>query len=53
MKDPDDERLWALCEQAANESDPEKVVAIAKEMNLLLQKKIQNRTNPPDQQKAG
>ena len=34
MRNPDEERFWALCELAANESDPAKVVAIAKGMNL-------------------
>ncbi len=36
MPCPYDDLLWSLCEQAANEPDPDKVVQIAKEINRIL-----------------
>lgn len=36
MKSKDNELWWQLCELAASEEDPEKVIAIAKAINHLL-----------------
>jgi hypothetical protein len=33
------ELWWKLCEQAANEQDPEKLLELAKEINRLLEEK--------------
>jgi hypothetical protein len=33
------ERWWMLCEQAANEQNPERLMALVKEINDLLEKK--------------
>jgi len=36
MMDPDEKLCWELCELAAIEQDPEKVLAIAREIRRLL-----------------
>ena len=33
------ERWWILCEQAANEKDPERLMDLVREINDLLEKK--------------
>jgi hypothetical protein len=40
---------WKLCEQATNEQNPEKVVALAKEINQLLdlkEKRLRENSSP-------
>jgi hypothetical protein len=39
MEEGKKERWWELCERAANEQDPERLVALAKEINQLLEEK--------------
>jgi hypothetical protein len=39
MEDEKNEPWWKLCEQAANEQDPEKLLALAKEIHRLLEEK--------------
>ena len=39
MQGTNKERWWILCEQAANEQDPERLMALVKEINDLLGKK--------------
>ena len=39
MKGPDRERWHYLCEQAAIEQDPELLLELIKEINLLLEEK--------------
>jgi len=39
MKGDKKERWMELCEQAADEQDPEKLLALAKEINDLLEEK--------------
>ena len=41
MKGHTAERWWALCEQAATERDPEKLLELATEINRLLEQKEQ------------
>jgi hypothetical protein len=36
------ERWWLLCEQAAVEQDPEKLLELTKEINRLLEEKERN-----------
>jgi hypothetical protein len=36
------ERWWVLCEQAAVEQDPEKLLELTKEINRLLEEKERN-----------
>jgi hypothetical protein len=44
------ERWMQLCEQAANEQDPEKLMKLIAEINRLLDAKQQRiKGNPPDQ----
>jgi len=39
MQGANKERWWMLCEQAANERDPERLLEIVKEINDLLDEK--------------
>ena len=39
MQGANKERWWILCEQAANEQDPDRLMALVKEINDLLEKK--------------
>jgi hypothetical protein len=39
MEERKKERWWDLCELAANEEDPEKLFALAREINQLLEEK--------------
>ncbi|MGA7220713.1 MAG: hypothetical protein WBX38_20530 [Candidatus Sulfotelmatobacter sp.] len=39
MAERKQDRLWELCEQAADEPDPSRVVALAAEINRLLETK--------------
>ena len=39
MKGSDREKWMRLCQQAANEHDPEKLLELAKEINHMLEKR--------------
>lgn len=39
VEDEKKELWWKLCEQAAKEQDPEKLLELAKEINRLLEEK--------------
>jgi hypothetical protein len=39
MEEGKKERWWELCEQAVNEEDPEKLFALARQINQLLEEK--------------
>jgi len=39
MQGANKERWWMLCEQAANERDPKRLMELVKEINDLLEKK--------------
>jgi hypothetical protein len=39
MKGQEEQLVWQLCEMAASEKDPEKVLALVREINRLLEEK--------------
>jgi hypothetical protein len=43
------ERWQELCEQAANEQDPKKLMALVKEINRLLEEKQARLKKPPSE----
>ncbi len=47
-----DERWRVLCEQAANEHDPEKLLALVQEINQLLEQKDQGNKDSKKQSAA-
>ncbi len=53
MKDKAKERWMELCEQAANEQDPAKLLELVKEINHLLDaKKKRLAADPPEPQES-
>ena len=39
MKGQEEQLVWQLCEMAASEKDPEKVLALVREINRFLEEK--------------
>ena len=49
MRDPVEERLQSLCNEAASEQDPEKLLELVREINRLFDEKSDHKFKTADQ----